>query len=133
MEDNRGNQDKRKSERLNSAFTLTYTVEKPVNLRFEVGWDNDLDALMVDISDLGMSIITKHNLSIGAQLHFKINIIDHHLEGDERWKHMEVNGTVVHSVRLSDKSHKIGIRFDQISAKDKLLISDFVKRNKISS
>jgi len=133
MEDSRGNQDKRKSERLNSAFTLTFTVEKPVSLRFEVGWDSDLDAVMVDLSDLGMAVITKHDLPVGTQLHSKFNIIDFHLEGDERWQHMEVNGEVVHNVRLSNVSHKIGIRFGQISDKDRLLISNFVKRNKISS
>jgi len=118
---------------LDAAFSLTFQVEKPINLRFQVGWDSDLGGLMVNLSDLGMAIITRHDLPIGTQLHAKFNIIDLHLKGDERWRHMEITGKVVSNISLSDVSHKIGICFEQVSVKDRLLISDFVKRNMIPS
>ena len=133
MENNHDGRNKRKSERLDVAFTAIFQVEKPINLRFQMGWDTDVDALMTNISDLGMSIISRHDLAVGTELHIKFNIVDFHLTGEERWQHMEAEGTIVYNIPLSDVNHKIGIRFDRISAADKSLISNFVKRNRISS
>lgn len=73
------------------------------------------------------------NLHLGARLHAKFNIIDFHLQGEERWRHIEVSRKVIFNISLPDRSHKIGIGFERISAEDKLLITGFVKRNKISS
>jgi len=133
MADNYTGQEKRKAERLEAAFTITFQVESPIHLRFEVGWDNDLDGLMLNLSSLGMAIITRHDLSVGTQIYAKFSIIDFNLQGEERWQHMEITGKVVFNIRLSRVSHKIGIRFDRISYRDKRLIADFVKRNKIYS
>ncbi len=131
MESNSNNQDQRKSERLDTAFTLIYQVEKPLALRMELGFTNSIDALMLDLSDLGMAIITRHDLPVGTQLCIKFNIIDLHLEGDARWQPMEITGQTVSNILLPDSSHRIGMRFDRISEADKLAISNFVRRNKL--
>ena len=133
MENNSNNQEKRKSERLDATFTFTFRVEKPVDLRFQVGWDSELGAVMANLSDLGLSMITKHDLPVGAQIIAKFNIIDFHLQGEERWRRMEVAGKVVSSILLAGQGHKIGVCFERISEEDKLLIANFVKRNKIPS
>ncbi|MFH1191463.1 MAG: PilZ domain-containing protein [Candidatus Omnitrophota bacterium] len=133
MENNQSDRNRRKSERLDTAFTLIYQVEKPLSLRIQLGYTNDIDALMLNLSDLGMAIITKHDLPIGIQLSIKFNIIDLRLQGDERWRHMEITGQTVSNLSLADSSHKIGIRFDRISSADKLAISNFVKNNKLPS
>ncbi|MBU4251946.1 MAG: PilZ domain-containing protein [Candidatus Omnitrophica bacterium] len=131
MEDKHSDQNRRKSERLDTAFTLIYRVEKPLALRIQLGFAVDIDALMLNLSDSGMAIITRHDLPAGTQLFIKFNIIDLCLQGDERWRHMEMAGEVVSNVFLPDSSHRIGIRFDRISDADKLAISNFVKRNKL--
>ena len=131
MEDNLSGQNRRKSERLDTAFTLIYKVEKPLALRIQLGYANDIDALMLNLSDLGMAIITKHDLPAETQLNIKFNMIDLHLQGDERWRHMEITGETVSNISQPDASHRIGIRFERISSADKLAISDFVKRNKL--
>jgi len=133
MEDSHRGQNHRKSERLDTSFTLIYQVEKPLALRIQLGFTNDIDALMLNLSDLGMAIITKHDLPAGIQLRIKFNIIDLHLQGDERWRHIEITGETVSNVSLPDSSHRIGIRFDKISGADRLAISNFVKRNKLPS
>ena len=133
MEDSHSGQNRRKSERLDTAFTLIYRVEKPLILRIQMGFTNDIDALMLDLSDLGMAIITKHDLPTEAQLDIKLNIIDLRLSGDERRRHMEITGNVASNVTLADKSHRIGICFTKVSDEDKVAISGFIKRNMFPS
>ena len=134
MEDKTPGQNRRKSERIDVAFTLVYSVEKPYALRISLGLFDEVDALMINLSDLGMAIITKHDLPLDAGLYIKFNIIDLRLIGDERWRHMEITGSVVSNVNLpleanQGQSHRIGICFINISSVDKMVISNFVKRN----
>jgi len=131
MIDNRSNKNRRGSERLDTTFTLTYQIERPLALRVQLGYSDDIDALMSNLSDSGMAIITKHNLPVGTQLYIKCNIIDLHLEGEERLSNLEIIGETLSNVALSALSHKIGIRFIKISDADKAAISSFVKRNKL--
>ena len=130
MEDDVSNQNRRQFQRLDTTFTLTYRIEKPLALSIELGISGDIDALMLNLSDSGTAIITRHDLPLGAQLSLKLNIIDLGLEGDERYRRMEIGGETVSSVSLPDASHKIGIRFNLISEANKLIISNYVKRNK---
>ena len=131
MEDKASDQNRRKSERLDTVFTLVYQVEKPLALRIQLGFSDDIDALMLNLSDLGMAIITKHNLPIGTQLHIKFIIIDLCIQGDQRCRHIEIDGEAVANIFLPGSGYRIGIRFDRISSADKLAISNFVKRNKL--
>ncbi|MCX5669046.1 MAG: PilZ domain-containing protein [Candidatus Omnitrophica bacterium] len=133
MEGKAEGQNRRKSERIDVAFTLVYSVKKPYSLRISLGLIDDIDALMINLSDLGMAIITKHDIPLGTELYIKFNIIDLCLTGDERWRHMEITGDVVSNIILPDVSnrvsHRIGICFINISSENKIAISDFVKRN----
>lgn len=134
MENKTPGQNRRKSERIDVAFTLVYSVEKPYALRISLGLVEDVDALMMNLSDLGMAIITKHDLPLDTRLYIKFNIIDLRLAADERWRHMEITGSVVSNVNLPVEanqlaSHRIGICFINISSADKMAISNFVKRN----
>ena len=130
MEDASSNQNRRQFQRLDTTFTLTYRIEKPLALSIELGISGDIDALMLNLSDSGMAIITRHNLPAGTQLSLKLNIIDLRLQGDERCKRMEIGGEIVSNVSLPELGHKIGIRFNLISEANKLIISNYVKRNK---
>ena len=136
MENDYAGRNRRRSERLDVAFTLVYSVEKPYALRISLGLTDEVDALMVNLSDLGMAITTKHSLPLNTELYIKFNIIDLHLKGDERWRHMEISAEVVSNVIFPDDSHnishRIGVRFINISNEDKVAISDFVKRNMLS-
>ena len=133
MENDTTGQNRRGSERLDVAFTLVYSVEKPFSLRISLGLNEQIDALMVNLSDSGMAIITKHDIPLGIGLSMRFNIIDLRLDGDARWKKMEITAEVVSNVILPDSgqvvSHRIGMRFINISSKDKIVIRDFVKRN----
>ena len=126
-------EERRRSERIDAAFTLSYSVEKPFTLRISLGVAEDIDAIMLNLSDLGMAIITKYDIPPETQLYLKFNIIDLRLTGEDRRKHMEMTAETVSNVIIPKASHRIGIRFDTISEEDKDAIRNFVKRNKIPS
>ncbi len=133
MEKEATGQNRRRSPRIDVAFTLVYSVENPYSLRISLGLNDEVDAVMVNLSDLGMAIITKHDLPLGTELGIKFNIIDLRLTGDQRWRKMKITGEVASNVSLAEEtnrvSHRIGICFMDIPNEDKIAISDFVKRN----
>ena len=137
MEDRDEKQNRRKSERIDVAFTLIYSVEKPFSLYISLGLNDKIDALMINLSDSGMAIITKYHLPSDTELRIKFNIIDLRLTGDDRWKKMEITGKVTSNITLPNENfktnHRIGIRFINILDKDKIEISNFVKRNMLPS
>jgi c-di-GMP-binding flagellar brake protein YcgR len=137
MENKTEGKNRRKSERIDVAFSLVYSVEKPYALRVSLGLVDETDALMMNLSDLGMAIITKYDIPLSTILYIKFNIIDLRLTGDQRFRHLEINGKVVSNVILPDVSyrtgHRIGVCFINISNEDKMAISDFVKHNMFHS
>jgi len=136
MEDEAEGQNRRKSERMDVAFTLVYNVDKPYSLRIGLGLTNEADALMLNLSDTGVAIITKHGIPLNTELSIGFNIIDLRLTGDARCKNMQITGVVVSSVIMSNEnnriSYRLGIRFTRISNEDKIRISDFVKFNTLA-
>ena len=123
-------ENRRRSERMDVAFTLTYSIEKPYTLRISLGLVDSVEAVMVNLSDLGMAVITNYDISAGAQLYIKFNLINMRLSGDERWRFMKITGEAVSNILLPDESHRIGIRFDKIPEEDRVAIRNFVLCNK---
>lgn len=131
MENKYGGEDRRKSNRLDVAFTLIYSVEKPLSLRIHLGVADDINAFMVNLSDLGMALVTSQDIPLLAQLYIKFDLIDLRLEGEERRQHIEMTGEVVSNVICADGSYRLGIRFDNLSDHDKIMLNNFVKRNSL--
>jgi c-di-GMP-binding flagellar brake protein YcgR len=131
MEDNPAEQNRRKSERMDAAFTLTYNLEKSHTLRISLGLIDNIETVMINLSDLGMAIMTNYDIPVGAQLYIKFDLINMHLSGDERWRFMEITGEVTSNLLLSGENRRIGIRFDRISEEDKAAIRNFVIDNKL--
>ncbi len=130
MEDNPEKQNRRKSERMDAAFTLTYNLEKSHTLRISLGLIDNIETVMINLSDLGMAIMTNYDIPAGAQLYIKFDLINMHLSGDERWRFMEITGEVTSNLLLSGENRRIGIRFNKISEEDKAAIRNFVIENK---
>jgi c-di-GMP-binding flagellar brake protein YcgR len=93
---------------------------------------DNLDVLMLDLSDLGMAIVTKDNLPVGAKLLLKFNLMNLKLSGEERLRRLEIKGEVASNVMFPDTSHRIGICFNKVSEEDKAAIGEFVRLNKIN-
>ncbi len=133
MKDNPKEQNRRKSERMDAAFTLTYNLEKSPTLRISLGLIDSIETVMINLSDSGMAIMTSYDIPAGAQLYIKFDLINLHLTCDERWRSMKITGEVVSNLLLSGENRRIGIRFDRISKEDKAAIRNFVICNKFSA
>jgi len=131
MKNNPDEKNRRKSERMDAAFTLTYNLEKSHTLRISLGLIDDIETVMINLSDLGMAIMTNYDIPLGAQLYIKFDLINMHLSGDERWRSMKITGEVVSNLLISGENRRIGIRFNGISEEDKAAIRDFVISNKL--
>ena len=121
------NNERRKSNRLKASFILTYQVNQPLSLRMTVGWDSDIVALMLDLSQEGMAISTDYDLSVATVLLMKFTLINLEAEGDERVKAMKITGEVKSNILLDKNEHRLGIQFTQINENDKFAIANFVK------
>jgi c-di-GMP-binding flagellar brake protein YcgR len=130
MEDKLKGKNRRSAERREVAFTLNYGVEKPYALRVNLGLNDNLDALMLNLSDSGVAMITGVDLPQGAQLRIKFNFRNLFLSGQERSRHMEIAGEVVSHAELSNGNYRIGVSFNKISDVDKEAIKNFIKRSK---
>ena len=133
MESQGNGLNRRRSERKNVAYTFTYSIEEPYDLRVKIGIADDRDVLMLNLSDLCMAIITKDDLPVGAKLLLEFNLMNLNLKGEERFKHIKVSGEVMSNIILPNADHRIGICFTKISEEDKIAIGEFVKFSNIAS
>ena len=133
MESQGNGLNRRRSERKNVAYTFTYSIEEPYDLRVKIGIADDRDVLMLNLSDLGMAIITKDDLPVGAKLLLEFNLMNLNLKGEERFKHIKVSGEVMSNIILPNADHRIVICFTKISEEDKIAIGEFVKFSNIAS
>ncbi|MDP2043748.1 MAG: PilZ domain-containing protein, partial [Candidatus Omnitrophota bacterium] len=78
-----------------------------------------------------MALVTSQDIELLAQLYIKFDLIDLRLEGEERRRHIEMTGEVVSNIVTADGSHRLGIRFDNLSDHDKITLNRFVKRNSL--
>jgi len=128
MEEKNRDQNQRKSERKDAFFSLSYSIEKPYELRISLSLPDETNALMQNLSDIGTAITTRYNIPIGTLLRIKFNLLNLHLRGEERLKRMEIISEVVSNVDLPDGGYRLGVKFDNISEEDKAAIRDFVSR-----
>lgn len=119
--------ERRKSRRLNATFVLAYQINHPLNLRMTVGWDNQVPAIMLDLSQEGMAISTDYDIPVGTILSMKFTLINLDAYGDERVESMKIIGEVRSNLLKARKEHRLGIKFTQIDEEDKIAIARFLK------
>lgn len=129
MENNQDGINRRRSQRQKAAFMLTYGVDSPYALRVSLGMNDDLNALMLDLSDSGVAMATGVELPIGAQLHINFNFRNLSLSGQDRSRNMEIAGTVVSRADLKGGDYRVGICFSKISDEDQEAIRDYIKNS----
>jgi c-di-GMP-binding flagellar brake protein YcgR len=119
-------EERRKSRRLKINLTVLYQIDKPLNLRMMIGWNREVSAVMLDLSDSGMSILTEYDIPKSTLLLIKFTLIN--LGGTvlERIKTMSISGEVRYSLPAEYEQHRLGIQFTNIEEGDKAAIADFV-------
>jgi len=120
--------ERRKFERLRVDFILNYRVDTPLEVRMSIGWDSEVDALMVDLSEGGMAILTSCDIPVSSVLSINFTMINLTAVSDEnRIKTLSIAGEVRSNFAVDKTDRRLGIRFVQISQKDKEAIADFVR------
>lgn len=121
------NQDRRKSKRPEASFILTYQVNQPLSLRATIGWDDEVVAVMLDLSQEGMAISTNYDIPAGTIILIKFTLINLAASDEERIESMRMTGLVKSNVLIDKDEHRLGIQFTNINEKDKFAIANFVK------
>ena len=131
MNDGFAGSEKRASKRLKANFTLIYQVNKPPTVVMNIGYGREIEALMLDLSEGGMAILTNYDIPKATVLLIKFTLINRALEGDNRIIKMNMTGVVCYNSLSENEEHRLGIHFMQISEKDRKAIVDFIKLSSI--
>lgn len=127
MQDTNSGSERRQFKRLKATFILTYQINHPLSLRANIGWDTDVVALMLDLSEEGMAISTDYDIPVATIILMKFTLINLEAQGDERIKSIKITGEVKSNILVGKNEHRLGIHFTQIAEKDKFAITEFVK------
>ncbi len=119
--------EKRRSKRLRANFTIFYQVDKPPTVVMNVGYGIEIESLMLDLSEGGMAILTNYDLPVNTVLLIKFILINRALQGDNRVIKLSMTGIVCYNQLCENEEHRLGIRFSEISEKDKQAIADFIR------
>jgi c-di-GMP-binding flagellar brake protein YcgR len=125
MAEGHSGSERRRHKRLSVNFTVIYRVNKPLEVRMMVG-DKEVNALMIDLSEGGMCLLTDYNIPTGTVLFIKFTLINLNAYGNERVKSMEITGEVRYNLINPEHTHRLGIRFTEIDKKDQVAIIGFL-------
>lgn len=106
---------------------MTYQVNQPLSLRATIGWDDEVVAVMLNLSQEGMAISTNYDIPAGTIILIKFTLINLAATDEERIESMRMTGLVKSNVLLGKDEHRLGIEFTNINEKDKIAIANFVK------
>jgi len=124
--DKYGGPDRRRSQRMRVDFIVVYRIRRPIRL-FMVIKNKEVSALMADLSEGGMAILTSYDIPISTTLLIKFTLINPPATEYERLRMMEIAGEVRYNTYLGNNEHRLGICFTHISKEDRAAIVNFIK------
>jgi c-di-GMP-binding flagellar brake protein YcgR len=128
MEDSYTGKERRKFRRIKVDFTVIYQVDKPLTVRVIIGWDKEIEALMLDLSEEGMALLTNYDIPQKSELLMHFTLINLTQGQDKRIRTMRILGQVRYSVPVGANEHRLGIYFVRVTPDDRKAISDLVIR-----
>lgn len=119
--------DKRNARRLRLRMAVVYQINKPLALRLQIG-EKEIIATALDLSEGGIAILTDYNIPENTELMikftlFKVNETNH----VNFYGPMEIIGQVRSNNAIENNMHRLGICFTNVSDRDKVEITNFVK------
>ena len=118
--------ERRKACRLKVNFTVIYKVKRPLETSMKIG-NKEVRALISDLSENGMGIMTELHIPASTILLIQFTLINPKAKADDenRMKSMKIEGEVRYCRFVGD-GHRLGILFTQIDRDDKQIISNLV-------
>jgi len=90
--------------------------------------NREINAIMLNLSEGGISLFTNYDIPISTLLSMKFILINEHaVLNEERVRPMQITGEVRYSIAGERDERRLGIYFTQISEVDRRAIVNFVK------
>ncbi|MFH1856456.1 MAG: PilZ domain-containing protein [Candidatus Omnitrophota bacterium] len=121
-------EERRDCKRAKVGALFVYRIEKPLFLRKIVGCDEEINAVMIDLSENGMGFITEYAIPEGAILFFRFILLYSIMNEKEQVKAIEAVGRVQYELFVEESEYRVGIRFNYITDEDRESIAGFVKK-----
>lgn len=123
--------ERRRAERVRVNITVAYQIEKPISIRMLVG-EEEVEATIVDISEGGLAILTKHDLPIDTLLVVEFMLIRSEKETSFKYyESVKIKGEVKSSIVLAEDKYRLGVAFKGLNEESKSKIATFVKKGNI--
>jgi c-di-GMP-binding flagellar brake protein YcgR len=117
--------EKRKHKRVPVNFIIRYRIRKPLEVIMLIG-NMEINALMTDLSEGGMAIVTDYDIPLGTELALKFTLVNTYTRDyAQRNKVVEASGCVT-DVTPIDKANRLGISFTEIAKQHVITIVDFI-------
>jgi len=121
--------ERRKGARIKTCFTVAFTLSKNVEMKMQVK-DKEVSAIMMDLSQYGMAILTSENIPPATKLFMQFTLINEFESKSNQTRVIEIEGEVKNSTSLEEKNYRVGIVFSNLSDEDSYIIGNFVRRTK---
>ena len=118
--------ERRRLPRVRAEFIVIYRVNRPLKVLMLIG-TREVNALMLDLSEGGMAVVTDYDIPVSTILLIKFTLINLHVAKDEQVRVMEIIGEVRNNILSKKDEHRLGIYFTRIAEEDKSAIATFVK------
>ncbi len=131
MEGQIPNSERRRAERVKVNITVAYQIEKPISIKMLVG-EEEVEATIVDISEGGLAILTKHDLPLATLLAVEFMLI--RTERETSFKYYEsvkIKGEVKSSIILGEDKYRLGVSFKGLDEESKFKISAFITKGNL--
>ena len=122
---------RRKHERKKVNLIVSYREHKNFESQDNSPQETQGYALMLDLSEDGMALLTNSPVRVGTILLMQPSLID--ASTTEGIKHVdlgEIKGEVHNVIPTNDGKHRVGISFIRIDDKDRQAILRFIKKKK---
>ena len=84
-----------------------------------------IKARMLDLSEIGMSILTEYDIPISTILSIRFFLMNLFADKNDQARSIEIKGEVRYNNLSGNNMHRVGIYFTQIAEEDKRAIVKF--------
>ena len=124
--------ERRRHSRVKARFIVTYKINEPLRVTITIN-KREIQALMSDLSEGGMAIITEYDIPPLTILLINFTLINTTVSDEtKRIKTMDIVGEVRYQAILKNNERRLGIYFSRISKEDRQAIGDFVNATKVN-
>ena len=121
--------ERRRHHRQRAHFITNYRITQPPEVIMNIGQDS-FEAVMLDLSEGGMAIVTRHNIPEKTTMSLEWTLINPHAVEDDRIRKFEVIGEVRDCDQLEEDEFRLGITFVGIGDGDQKAIAEFIRANR---